>query len=155
MAVVAFDSTAFLAQYAEFTGIGAGSATTCFGLATLYCDNSDLSIVTNITKRTTLLWLLTAHILKLNYGANDGAGNVVPPAGIVGRVEVAKEGTVDVRADMGPPSASAAWYNQTQYGAMYWAATINYRTLRYVPFSQTPMNQQGATPAIWPWGRWS
>ena len=157
MSSVVFDPVAFAAQYAEFSGLAAGDTTTAFNLATLYLCNTDSSIVQDIPTRTTLLWLLTAHISKLYFGTNDGKGHVVAPTDLVGRVEIAKEGTVHVRADMGPPSLAAAWYNQTRYGAAYWAATVKYRTMHYVPAHRGGMNRQGRIPAIWPWawGRWS
>ncbi len=154
MAVVVFDPVAFVLQYPEFAGFTSGSLTNCFNTATLFCNNTDASIVQDIPTRTNLLWLLTAHITKLTLGTNDGAGNIRPPSDIVGRIEVAKEGSVDVRSDMGPSSASAAWYNQTRYGAMYFAATVRFRSMQYVPKQPSVMAQQGATPALWPWGRW-
>jgi hypothetical protein len=154
MSVVAFDPAAFAAQYPEFSGLAAGATTNSFNLATLYCNNTDSSIVTDIPTRTTLLYLLTAHITKLQYGTNDGTLPAVGPTDVVGRISEAKEGTVEARADMGPPSGSAAWFNQTRYGAMYWAATVRFRSATYVPFLQPTMNKVGNTPAIWPWGRW-
>lgn len=149
MASVVFDSAGFKAQYPEFMGLDIGVVNGCFNQATLFCNNSDASVVTDIPTRTTLLWLLTAHIAKLFYGANGNA-----PLDVVGRVEVAKEGSVHARADMGPPSGTAAWYNQTQYGAMYLAATARFRTARYIPAVTGVMNDPGSIPAIWPWGRW-
>lgn len=155
MASVVFDPVGFVAQYPEFTGIASASLTGSFNQATFFCANTDNALVQDIPTRTTLLWLLTAHITKLIYGTNDGAGNVTPPPGMIGRLEVAKTGTVDGKADMGPPSGSAAWYNQTRYGAMYYAMVARFRSFRYVPFNRPGMNNQGATPAIWPWGRFS
>ncbi|HUW10058.1 MAG TPA: DUF4054 domain-containing protein [Anaerolineae bacterium] len=154
MAVVVFNPAAFTTQYPEFAGLATASLTSCFNTATLFCNNTDQSVVQDTTVRTNLLWLLTAHIAKLTLGTNDGAGNIRNPTDLVGRIEVAKEGSVDVRTDMGPSSATAAWYNQTQYGAMYFAASVRYRGLFYVPKQPTVMAQQGSTPALWPWGRW-
>lgn len=152
MAIVVFDPTAFKQAYPEFTGINNTVLTTNFANAALMCNNTDASVVQDIPTRTTLLWLLTAHITLIFNGTNDGAGNVTPPKDLVGRVEIAKEGSVHVRADMGPASASAAWFNQTRYGAMYWAATVRYRTLRYIPQQNLyPGNQLGPQPGIWPW----
>ena len=149
MAVVVFDPTGFVAQFPEFASLSTEVLTGCFSQATLFCNNTGASVVTDLSTRTQLLWLLTAHLAKLFYGTNCEA-----PSDLVGRVALAKEGTVHVSADIGPPSGSAAWYNQTRYGAMYWAATVRYRTMRYVPAQSPMMNAQGPTPAIWPWGRW-
>lgn len=154
MAVVVFNPEAFAEMFPEFSGLSATTTTTCFNLATLYCNNSDSSVVVDIPTRTTFLYFLTAHVAKLYYGTNDGQGNIVPPTEAVGRVDVAKEGSVHTRLDMGPPSAAAAWYNQTKYGAAYWAASVKYRTMLYVPFQGNIMNNPGPTPALWPWGRW-
>jgi hypothetical protein len=151
---VIFDPEAFKTLFPEFANFASSVLQGSFSLATLYCNNSDASLVQDIPTRTTLLNLLTAHITKLNYGSYDAAGNLVGPSDLVGRISTAKEGSVDVSTDMGPASASSAWFNQTRYGAAYWAATVKYRTARYVPFNQPLMNAQGATPAIWPWGRW-
>lgn len=131
MAVV-FDPAAFAAQYPEFSGLATGLTTFAFNEATLFLNNTPASVVTDETERRTLLYLLTAHVTKLTYGTNNGTTSEAP-AGIVGRVEVAKEGSVHVRADMGPALGSPAWYNQTQYGATYWAATVKYRTMHYYP----------------------
>jgi hypothetical protein len=154
VAIVVFDPNAFKVQYPEFAGISSGLVTGNFNIATLYCNNTDASIVTDIPTRTTLLWLLTAHVTKLYNGTNDGAGNVVLPSDVVGRISTAKEGTVEVISEMGPPSASAAWYNQTRYGAAYWAATVKFRSFNYVPYRSPAMNLPGSIPAIWPFGRY-
>lgn len=72
-----------------------------------------------------------------------------PPAGIVGRIASATEGSVSVAAEYdAPPNASQAWLIQTKYGAEYWSATAKYRTARYVPNRNT-----NPTPGLWgPWG---
>ena len=133
MAVVVFDSAAFKAAFPEFAGFSDPVLQNNFDTATLFCNNTDAAIVTDIPTRTKLLNLLTAHVTKLANGTNDGAGNIVPPSGLVGRVSNAVEGTVRVTVEMGGDSPSVAWFNQTQYGASYWAATIRYRTFRYQP----------------------
>lgn len=156
MAVVVFDPAAFKLAYPEFSGFSNTPLTQNFDMATLYLNNTDASVVQDVDVRGMLLNLLTAHITKLFLGTNNGVTSTAP-SDVVGRVSLAKEGTVQVHTEMGPPSMSAAWYNQTRYGAMYWAATVRYRTARYVPLSATTgMNPNtGYTPAIWPWGRWS
>ena len=146
MAVVVFNSADFQTQYPEFAGFETAQLQNCFNQATLFCNNTDASVVADITERTTLLYLLTAHLTKLTLGTNDGT-NSEKATGLVGRVEVAKEGSVHVRADMGPATASGAWYNQTQYGATYWAATVKYRTMRYMP-GYRPM------PGLFRWIPW-
>ncbi len=73
MAVVIFDPAAFKLAYPQFDAVSDGMLTNYFGLATLYLSNTDCSIVQDIPKRTTLLWLLTAHIAYLSGALNpDG-----------------------------------------------------------------------------------
>lgn len=156
MAIVVFDPAAFIVSFPEFAGISSTVLAGSFDIATLYCNNTDAAIIGDIPTRTKLLWLLTAHVTKLYRGTNDGAGNVVPPSPTVGRLSNGVEGSVRVTFEMGGDSPSAAWFNQTQYGAAYWAATVRWRTARYVPLSPAFSNPQGPTPAIqpwpWPWG---
>lgn len=129
MPVVAFDPVAFKQRYPEFSGVDSTLLGTLFAEAGLYCNNTDLSIVTDLPTRTTLLWMLTAHIAALNIGVN---GN--PPPDLVGRITSAKQGSVGVTAEMGPASGTAAWFNQTKYGAAYWQASASYRLMRFLPF---------------------
>jgi len=98
--------------------------------------------VFNAVLRESLLNLLTAHVAKLNYGTNDGAGNVSPPQGIVGRINGATEGQVTVSAEM-VATANNAFYLQTQYGAIFWTATARFRTAIYVSPLPTGDGQWG------------
>lgn len=132
MAVVVFDPAAFVLAYPAFTAIGTPQLTSAFNQATYFCNNTNDSIVTDTAERTTLLWLLTAHLTQILYGTNDGTNPPQPPTGAVGRVQIAKEGTVHVMLDMGTTSPGAAWYQQTSYGALYWAMTMKYRSFRFV-----------------------
>ena len=127
MAVVAFDSAGFLKRYPEFTGVDPTLLPLFFAEAGLYCNNTDNSIVTDLPTRTTLLWMLTAHIAALNAGTNGQK-----PTDLVGRISSAKQGSVSVTAEMGPTTDSSAWFNQTKYGAAFWQASISYRSMRYV-----------------------
>lgn len=129
--IVQFVPADFRGAYTEFTGITDAQLTTCFNLATLALANTCRSRVFNAALRESLLNLLTAHITKLQYGTNDGAGNISPPQGIVGRINTATEGQVSVGAEM-VATASSSWYLQTQYGAIYWTATARFRTAVYV-----------------------
>lgn len=75
-----------------------------------------------------LLTLLTAHITALTNGVNGQ-----PPAGIVGHVNHAQQGSVSVSAGVGTMVYGQAYYMQTQWGAEYWQATAKYRSMRYIP----------------------
>lgn len=128
MAVAVFSYPAWTSRYPELSGIDATLAGEFFEEATAYLDNSATGVVPCDTvtyqPRLRFLNMLTAHIAELN---RPGGSQ------LVGRISSATQGSVSVSADMGPPSGSAAWYNQTKYGAAYWAATAQYRAFRYVP----------------------
>ena len=69
--------------------------------------------------------MITAHIAQLNSGT---AAQAASP--LVGRITNATQGSVSVATsgDMGEPaSGSAAWFQQTKYGAAYWQASMPYR----------------------------
>ncbi len=133
MAVVVFDPVGFVARYPEFATCPALTLTAYFSEATLYLNNTDASPVADPVIRAMLLNMLVAHIAALNFGVNGQ-----PPAGIVGRVNQASEGSVSVSAEMGPASNTSAWYMQTKYGASYWQATAGYRTFSYRPGASRP-----------------
>lgn len=137
MAVVVFDPAAFAAAFPQFATVPAPALTFNFGRAATVLDNTDRSVVCDVTERTTLLWLLTAHITALNNGVNGEA-----PSGLVGRVSQATQGSISVSADYGQTSQSAAWYLQTPWGAEYWNATAKYRTAAYLPGRSWPAPPQ-------------
>jgi len=125
--VVTFDPAVFIVSYPMFATVDPAALTLNFTLATLALNNSCRSIVIDAAVREVLLNLLTAHITALLNGVNGA-----PPAGIVGRISTATEGTVSVSAEY-IASASASWFIQTQWGAMFWQLTLQYRTFRYIP----------------------
>ena len=143
--IVQFSPTEFVAIYPEFTGLTNPSMQTQFNGATLLLDNSCASRVQDANKRLQLLYMLTAHLCILNLGSNDGAGNVTTPQGIVGRISDATEGTVSVSAQNDYAPGTPQWFQQTRYGASYWAATAVYRTFRYKRGRVRNFNP-------WPWG---
>lgn len=126
MAIVVFDSNAFLARYPEFVSVSAAALQACFAEATIYLNNTDASLVTDVNQRAVLLNMIVAHIAALNMGVNGQASSP-----LVGRIDQASEGSVSVHADMGPVTNSQAWWLMTKYGASYWQATASYRTMRY------------------------
>lgn len=128
MAVVAFDPAAFRAVHPSFATLTDTQLNYAFMQAGLYVNNTDCSVVQDVAERALLLDLMTAHIAALTYGEN-GQG----PRPLVGRVSSATEGSVSVQAAMDGVPGTAAWFMQTQYGAMFWQATAKYRIGRYVP----------------------
>lgn len=150
--IVTFSVADFLAAYPEFTGLATGGPpptvspvlTMNFNIAELFLNNSCCSRVKDANKRELLLNLLVAHITYLNQGTNDGAGNVNPPPGVVGRIATATEGQVTVGAEWSaPPSDTQAYFIQSKYGALYWTLTAVYRTFVYVPAPDAPWGPWG------------
>lgn len=132
MAVVIFDPSAFKAAFPEFVDVPDARLEALFDMAAAtILDNTGASIATDLATRAALLNLLVAHQLAL-YGtgvAGDAHGG---PSGAVGRVASATEGSVSSSLEYkAAASATEAWFNQTQYGAQYWAMTVQWRSFRY------------------------
>lgn len=126
--VVIFEPGVFKTQYPAFATVSDSDLNSNFILAQLQLSNTCKSRVPNAQTRQTLLGLLVAHITATLQGANGQ-----PPAGIVGRISTAAEGSVSVGADMGTIVYGQAYYLQTQWGALYWQSTAPYRQMRYIP----------------------
>ena len=125
MSVVVFDPAQFKLDYPQFASVSDAQLQYNFDIATLYCNNTDSSVVTNVEQRAKLLDLLTAHITTLQVRASSGSGSAV------GRLASASEGGVSTTFDYAPSTQSNAWYNQTGYGAAYWAATVAFRSFKW------------------------
>lgn len=135
---VPFDYSLWQSCFPALASTSPYQAEFAWGLAGIYLNNSACSVVTDNTRggqRNTLLNLLTAHIVTLMNNASAGTP--------VGRVSNASEGSVSVAFDM-PSNPNGAWFQQTQYGAMFWSATAQYRTMRYQP---APQRYLGVTRA--------
>lgn len=129
--VVQFDFAAFSALFPELAYIGQAQATQYFNLAQLYIRNDGGGPVCNAVQQAYLLNLVTAHLAFLLAAPNTPSGT---PSTLVGRISNAHEGSVSVTAEYASAtSLSAAFWTQSKYGAMYWAATTQFRTARYVP----------------------
>lgn len=137
MSVVTFVYADWIAIYPQFsTTVNSAQGSVCFDQAELYCANTEGAIVpydTNVsppvTTRLSILYLLTAHIAQLQYGCVMG-GTLVPAGPLVGRVSSVTQGSVSVSTEMKGPE-SAAWFNQTQWGASVYQAMAQFRTARY------------------------
>jgi Protein of unknown function (DUF4054) len=137
--IVVFDPVAFVATYPSFSTVPSGALTANFNAATLFLTNTYGSVVRDEPTRAMLLNLATAHITALLNGVNGAA-----PDGTVGRITSATQGSISVSTEMQAMSESASWWQQTSWGAMFWAATIGYRTARAVG----PRRHRGMTG--WP-----
>lgn len=125
--VVVFDYTAWLARYPEFSSVSQATAQQFFNEAQLYVDNTPCSIVCDTDLRAILLNQITAHIAALNAPLNGQ-----PSSPLVGRISNASEGSVSVQAQYDVAPGSAQWFSQTKYGAAFWQATSQFRSMRYV-----------------------
>jgi hypothetical protein len=125
--IVTFSPTAFKVLYPQFVTVADPALTMNFALSELFLNNSCCSVVTDANKRETLLNLLVAHITQLFNGINGAI-----PGGLVGRIDSATEGSDSITASF-PENPNGAWFMQTPFGAMFWAATAYLRTFRYIP----------------------
>jgi hypothetical protein len=127
--VVTFNYTVWLAEYSEFGYVTQPQAQSFFNRACLLVDNTPSSQIQDLFARAVLLNMATAHFAKM---FSAPSGQSVP--GLVGRISNATEGSVSVQAEYTTPTSDLqAFWNQTEYGAAYWAATLKYRTGFYVP----------------------
>jgi Protein of unknown function (DUF4054) len=146
--VVEFLASEFVAIYPEFAGLANSVMAQSFVDAAFLLNNSCGSIVFDANQRLQLLYTLTAHCLLIDRGTNDGAGNVTPAQGIVGRIDSAAEGSVSVSASYNNEvTQSEAYYIQTKYGAKFWEQTSAYRTAHYIGPPSSGPNGPG-----FPWG---
>jgi uncharacterized protein DUF4054 len=142
--VVVFNYPAWLVAYPAFGNVPIGQAQEFFNRACTLCDNTATSPIPNSAPtflRTLMLNAATAHFAYLF--TPDAAGNVRP----VGRMSAAAEGSVSLSLDyVTPQTATAAFWNQTQYGAYFWAASLPYRSFRYIPGIRTVAGVGGFFP---------
>ena len=132
---VAFDQTSWNARYPEFAGVDPNFVEECFNEATIYHRNDGGGPVSSATIQSTLLNMLTAHIVQLN-----AAQNGQPAAQTVGRISTAAEGSVSVVLENKYPEGTPQWFQQTKYGSAYWMATNQYRRMRYTVGRQRIFN---------------
>jgi len=142
--VATFVAADFRAMFPVFTDppFTDGMLQAAFDISTTFLRNDGSSPVKTVALQTRLLYMLTAHVSVLLYGA-DGTG-----ASLVGRVASASEGSVSVSTDF-PQNPNSAWYTQTQYGAMYWQATMAYRTVNYRPGATRFGTGRGGNRSRW------
>ena len=128
MGIVAFDYTAWSTRYPELSGtVAQPLAQLYFNEAQFYCDNSVTSLIIDSSvggQRSMLLNMVTAHIAAMNMTGSSP---------LVGRINSASEGSVSVQTQNDYPPGSAQWFQQTKYGAAYWAAVAQYRVAMFIP----------------------
>ncbi len=140
---VSFSYPDWQAAYPAFTGhISAEQAEGFFQLAELILNNTGCSPIRDIAKRRILLWLLVAHQAQLfatNGTVQSGSATAkAPTAAPVGRISSATQGAVSITLDGSALPKQAGWFNQTQYGLIFWQATAPYRQMRFLPGQAHP-----------------
>lgn len=131
MAIVVLDIAKFRAMFPEFSNVTDIALQFLFDQATDYLNNTEYSLVIDVTKRERLLYLLMAHLAYVRYGDANGNGG----SGLVGRLSSASEGSVSVSSDAGQIEFRYMWYTQSPYGMDFWQATKVYRMANYYPGS--------------------
>jgi hypothetical protein len=127
--VVAFSYQAWITRYPEFADtVTSDLAGAYFAEATIYHRNDGGGPVSTANSQSILLNMATAHIAQLYSGTA-----AQPASQLVGRISNASEGSVSVSADMTIEAGTEGWWAQTKYGLSYWAATSQYRRMRYRP----------------------
>jgi hypothetical protein len=137
--VVTFNPANFQAEFPEFANVPTARLNMLATLATqTVFDNTGAGPVNDPNYALQLLNLLVAHLLTL-FGPSVTAagtlgGNSQSPGQPLGRLESASQGSVSASYGYNvPTSPSGPWFQQTQYGAMYWMATAQFRSFVYVP----------------------
>lgn len=157
---VAFVYADWVTQFPEFAYLTEAQATEYFDWATTYVRNDGGGPCTVTQLQTQMLYLVTAHLVKLFAPTNTGQ----PGSGtqLVGRVSSAGEGSVNVSAEYAGPQAAAFWL-QTQYGAAFWQMSAVFRTMRYIPLPRYgPNAPRSMAGPLWSnpgwggggWGGW-
>lgn len=150
--IVTFNFDNFALEYPEFATVNPVRAQSMFNLAqTTLLDNTGGSPVKDPVAMAQYFNMLVAHLLTIFGATAPPRANNTP----VGRMSAATQGTVNVSFEYKIPegSAIAAWYNTTQYGAMYWMATARYRSARYMASGSSGIGRShayGSTPVVIP-----
>lgn len=145
MGVAVFDYAAWAVRYPALAAqVAEPLADAYFLEAGDYLDNTDCSLVSDVSQRLRFLGLIVAHIAMVNGASPSGA------AGLVGRVSSVTEGSVTIGTELrGFTGDMAAYFSQTQYGVQYWALTASYRTAHYVPGPQPFLGVPGYGRSPW------
>lgn len=113
MPVVAFDPEEFKGIYVEFADFDDTRLEYFFQVASVLVDNSEHSKVPynppHTVTRKLILYALICHLCEL----------AIRGGGLVGSMTSASEGSVSA-GYTAPTNPNAAWYNQTQCGAIAW-----------------------------------
>lgn len=119
--IVTFDYAEFIEVYSDFSKMPEAQLQNYFDIATGILSNRIGVVVCDKNKLKRMLYLLTAHIAFL---FSRGAGTI-------GAMSSATEGSVSVGFAV-PQNLNNAWFNQSQYGQLFWQLAKPYITGRYI-----------------------
>lgn len=132
-----FNYDNWVALFPNLSGVSEAQATLYFNnFAVLYVRNDGEGPICDPVMQAGLLNLTVAHIATILSSQTNGVpttGGASGPSPLVGRISAATEGTVNVSTEMPDQQPSAAWWNQSIYGAAVWVALKPFRTFRYLP----------------------
>lgn len=111
---VVFDAEKLKKIFPEFKSVAKETLEFLFNYAVLFLDNTCFSVVKELEEREKLLYLLVAHLMELR---SRGGGSV-------GAVASAAQGKVSTSFSL---PTDLNYYNQTQYGYLFWQLTLKYR----------------------------
>ena len=125
--IASFTYSAWAAIFPEL-GLYTNSAqaTQYWTEATMLLDNTISSPVQDVTQRTAILNLITAHICALRQPLGGQ-----PSSPLVGRISDATEGSVSVKAELIVAAGSAQFWAQSKYGLQAWQMLLPFRSARY------------------------
>src|SRR6266446_4852937 len=120
---VLFNYQTWIARYPEFSSVNPELAAQYWVEAGVFHRNDGGGPVEDAGTQTVLMNSMTAHIAQLNR-VKDGHA----VSDLVGRIDSASEGSVNVSATLDVPPGVPQYYAQTKYGIAYWTMTAPYRT---------------------------
>lgn len=122
--IIAFNYDEFILAYTEFNTLSEPVLQNYFDVATGILSPVVGEVVCDANKLKNMLYLLTAHI---GFLFNRGAGTV-------GALSSATEGSVSASFSQILQNINASWFNQTQYGALFWQLARPYMLGRYYSY---------------------
>lgn len=129
MSAVIFNVQKWFMRYPEFAAIPPARAQLYFDEAGLYLKN-ELGIVKTVDQLEKYLFMVTAHIAKLNAPADEGGRGADAPAG---RLSSVTQGSVTAQFEIDLKQGAEQWWGQTTYGLAFWRATRRFRLALYLP----------------------
>lgn len=152
-AVSTYSYAAFQAQFSNLSTVPSGTVQSWWNLAGAFHDNSGNGPVQEQGMQDSLMNMVAAHLLVLMGGITVNADGSINQ-GVVGRVSNASEGSVSIASENNYPEGTVQWWQQTQFGSMYWMATAPWRSMQYRPGPQRqfspPLGRVAGPGGWWP-----